>query len=49
MAHQVKLSDRSYDRLTAMGKKNETYDNIILRLLDEHDSLESLDMDASKE
>ena len=31
---QVKLRDDTYDELTALGRKNETYDDIVRRLLD---------------
>jgi len=42
MAHQIKLSDQAYERLTNIGKKNETYDDIVSRLLDEHEGIEYL-------
>lgn len=35
LAKQIKLSDKTYSRLTDMGKKNETYDDIVARILDE--------------
>lgn len=37
LAKQIKLSDKTYERLTNIGKKNETYDDIVSRLLDMYD------------
>ena len=31
---QIKLRDNTYDELTAIGHKNDTYDDIVRRLLD---------------
>jgi len=31
---QIKLQDETYDELTSIGRKNETYDDIVRRLLD---------------
>ena len=31
---QIKLRDETYDELTAIGHKNETYDDIVKRLLE---------------
>ena len=31
---QIKLRDDTYDELTSIGHKNETYDDIVRRLLD---------------
>ena len=33
---QIKLRDETYDELTAIGHKNETYDDIVRRLLDSY-------------
>ena len=33
---QIKLRDDTYDELTAIGYKNETYDDIVRRLLDSY-------------
>jgi predicted CopG family antitoxin len=34
---QIKIQDNTYDRLTNLGKKNETYDDIINRCIDSHE------------
>ena len=34
VARQIKVSDKTYDWLTNQGKKNETYDDIIWRLIE---------------
>ncbi|MGH9984429.1 MAG: DUF7557 family protein [Nitrososphaeraceae archaeon] len=36
LAKQVKLSDETYRELTELGKKNETYDGIVKRLIDSY-------------
>ena len=36
----IKVKDDTYERLTDKGKKTETYDDIIRRLLDFYDSKE---------
>ena len=33
MIKMVKLEDETHEKLTSLGKKNETYDDIINRLL----------------
>ena len=34
MVKQIKVQDNTYDELTSLGKKNETYDDIIRKLID---------------
>jgi predicted CopG family antitoxin len=34
--HQIKVSEDVYNDLTELGRKNETYSQIIRRLIDEH-------------
>lgn len=36
---QIKIQDQTYERLTNLGKKNETYDEIINRCIDSHERL----------
>lgn len=36
LARQIKVSDKTYDWLTEQGKKNETYDDIIWRLIEHY-------------
>lgn len=35
---QIKVRKSTYDRLTDLGRKNETYDEIISRLLESYES-----------
>jgi hypothetical protein len=41
---QVKIRISTYDRLTAKGKKNETYDSVINRMIDSDDELQASKM-----
>jgi hypothetical protein len=36
LARQIKVSDKTYDWLTNQGKKSETYDDIIWRLIEHY-------------
>jgi predicted CopG family antitoxin len=42
MPKQMKITDDVYKRLTDLGKKNETYSQIISRLIDDHFELEKM-------
>ncbi|MGC2596861.1 MAG: hypothetical protein WA395_01865 [Nitrososphaeraceae archaeon] len=33
MPRQIKVKDETYDELTSLGKKNETYDDIIQKCI----------------
>ena len=35
---QIKVKEETYEELTDLGKKNETYDEIIWKLIQEHNS-----------
>jgi hypothetical protein len=39
LSKQVKIRISTYDRLTARGRKSETYDDIINRLMDVEDNV----------
>ena len=36
LAKQIKIQDYTYKELTSLGKKNETYDDIIKRCIESH-------------
>ncbi|HLN36100.1 MAG TPA: hypothetical protein VK250_12580 [Nitrososphaeraceae archaeon] len=38
MTKLIKVKDDTYERLSDKGKKNETYDDVIRKLLDFYDS-----------
>ena len=38
----MKITDEVYNQLTDLGKKNETYSQIIQRLINDHNELEKL-------
>lgn len=39
---QVRLSDKTYDELTELGKKRETYDEIIWKLIQSYKKVNKL-------
>ena len=42
LTKQIKVQDETYDRLTNLGRKNETYDDIINRCIDSHEELSKI-------
>ena len=37
MVKTITVKEKTHDRLTKIGKKGETYEDIIIRLLNEHE------------
>jgi predicted CopG family antitoxin len=42
MPKQIKVKDETYDELTSLGKKNETYDDIIQKCIEAYKKVNKL-------
>ncbi|MGA7898842.1 MAG: hypothetical protein WCA39_08280 [Nitrososphaeraceae archaeon] len=42
MPRQIKVKDETYDELTSLGKKNETYDDIIQKCIEAYKKVNKL-------
>ena len=42
MPRQIKVKDETYDELTSLGKKNETYDDIIQKCIQAYKKVNKL-------